>query len=311
MMQGPVLHRFDMNLLVVFHAIMEARSVTRAGDRLGRTQSAVSNALRRLRRELDDPLFIRTRDGLVPTPAAERVAPSVAEILEKAEAIVRKQPAFEPGTSRRTIAIGAPDRLSLPVMQPLVKRMLAEAPQISVSVQTADREYAVELLEAEVIDIGVGWFDELPGHFRASDAFREDLVCLVSEEHPLARAAQPVSLEEVLSYRHLVVTSGGRKRAAFDALLERLGLRREARVTLSNFALVPELLRDTDLVGAFTRRTAQHYARTFGLRVVPMPLDFAPLAHQIVWHARFDNDGMHRWVRGLIAEISREVSADP
>lgn len=303
-----MLQNFDMNLLLVFHTIMEERSVTRAGNRLGRTQSAVSNALRRLRKELDDPLFIRTRDGLAPTPTAERIATGIAEILEKSAAIMRKQPAFDPATSRRSVAVGGPDRLSLPVMQPLVKRMLKEAPEISVSVQTADREYAVELLENETIDIAVGWFDKLPGHFRTSDLFQEDLVCLVSTSHALASAAHPVSLDEVLACKHVVVTSGGRKRAAFDAMLERLGLRRQARVTLSNFALVPVLLRETDLVGVFTRRTAQHYADTFGLAVVPMPPDFAPLAHQIVWHARLDNDAMYQWVRELIAQISLDAS---
>jgi len=299
-----MLDDFDLNLLIVFRTLMEERSVTRAGIRLGRTQSAVSNSLRRLRSKLDDPLFIRSRNGLVPTPVSERIAPEIVNILAKTEEVVRARSIFNPASSTHHVSIGAPDRLSLPIMQPLLARIMKAAPSMSVSVRTADREYAIELLEAREIDIGVGWFDDLPGNYRMSEAFTEDLVCLTAKAHPITKKRDnPVSVDEILTYRHVVVTSGGRKRAAFDSLLERIGLRRDAYATLSNFALVPEMLRNSNLVGVFTRRTAQYYATTFDLAVTPLPLDIAPITHKIVWQTRFDNDGMHRWVRNQIAEV--------
>ena len=292
-----MLQSFDMNLLLVFHVLLKERSVTRTGDRLGKTQSAVSNALKRLREKFDDPLFVRTQGGLVPTPRAVEFGRAVEEIVHLAEQCLRSSRAFDPSMAEARFALGAPDRLSLPVLMPFLRSLRKTAPGISFDVRTADRDQAIRLIEEREIDLALGWFDQLPSHIGSSPVFEELLVCLVRRGHPILREDQRVTLERVLSFPHLVVTSSGDRRAAFDMILARMGLERNALISLSNFTMVPGLLMESDLIGVFTRRTADYLSQYYGLATLPLPFEIEPISHKLIWHRRFDADNEHAWLR--------------
>lgn len=293
---------FDLNLLIVLHVLLEERSVTRTGERLGRTQSAVSNALKRLRDHLDDPLLVRTPGGLSPTPRAVELAPLVERIVRDAGAAIAPREGFDPATAAAQFAIGAPDRFNLPVFLPLLEHLGHRAPGIVINLRTTDRDYAIRLIDEGEIDMAVGWFDATPPHLRRRLVFEDRFVCLCRRDHPLlARDARP-TLEDILGYSHLVVSSTGDRRAAFDAVLDRHGVQRNIAATLMSFTIVPELLVSSDLIGVFTHRTADYFVERYPLVTVPVPLEVAPIANHLIWHRRFDADMAHDWLRSRIEQ---------
>ncbi len=298
-----MLHNFDLNLLIVLHVLLEERSVTRTGQRLGRTQSAVSNSLRRLRDRLGDPLLVRTPDGLSPTPRAVELSPLLAKLVQDAGACIARPAAFDPATADARFSIGAPDRFSLPVLLPLLEHLGKVAPGLLVNLRTTDRDYAIRLIESEEVDLAIGWFDPTPPHLRRQFAYEDRFVCLCRKGHPLLAASAKPELTDILSYSHLVVSSTGDRRAAFDALLDRQGVERRIAATLMSFTIVPELLNNSDLVGVFTHRTSDYYVQRNGLVAVPVPLDITPIANHLIWHRRFEGNQAHAWLREQIIQV--------
>lgn len=295
-----MLMNFDMNLLVVLHVLLEERSVTRAGERLGRTQSAVSNALKRLRDYFGDPLLVRTPGGLSPTPRAAELAPMLAMIVAQAESCVRPPEEFDPSTAVAQFAIGAPDRFSLPVFLPLLEYLGKAAPNIVINQRTTDRDYAIRLIERDEIDLAIGWFDSTPPHVERSFAVADQFVVLCRRDHPLLAGGKQPDLDDILRYSHLVVSSTGDRRAAFDATLERHGLKRSIAATVMSFTIVPELLIQSNHVGVFTHRTGSYFATHYPLEMVPVPLEVAPIANHLIWHRRYSSDQGHQWLRQTI-----------
>ena len=297
---------FDLNLLTILHVLLEERSVTRTGERLGRTQSAISNALKRLRDSLGDPLLVRTPEGLSPTPRAAELAPLIARIMRDADAATARRDGFDPATAEANFAIGAPDRFNLPVFLPLLKHLDRVAPGIVVDLRTTDRDYAIRLIDEGQIDMAVGWFDATPPHLKRRLAFEDRFVFLCRQEHPLLRDGGSPTLDDILRYTHLVVSSTGDRRAAFDAVLERNGLRRKIAATLMSFTIVPDLLVSSDLIGVFTNRTAEYFVDRHPLITAPVPLEVAPMANHLIWHSRFDSDEAHSWLRARIELACKE-----
>ena len=292
-----MLSKLDLNLLRTLHILLEERSVTRAGERLGRTQSAVSNALRRLRETFDDPLFIRTPDGLTPTPRAVQLGAKIAQIVDLTEQCLEPDAHFDPTKAVARFVIGGPDRLSLPVFLPFLKKIRRAAQGVTVDIRTTDRDYAIRLISSQEIDLALGWFDEVPPQINRLKAAREPLVCLCQKDHPLLRLRRPPELDAILSYRHIVVSSGGNRMTAFDAILAQSGLRRDAFTTLNSFTMGPELLTDSDMIGVFTERTAEYFAKRYNLTTLPLPLAVQPIPLDLIWHRRFDADKIHAWLR--------------
>jgi DNA-binding transcriptional LysR family regulator len=293
-------NQFDLNLLTVLHVLFEERSVTLAGARLGRTQSAVSNSLNRLRQKFSDPLFVRTKDGFEPTPFAEQLRKPVSEIIRATESILLERADFDPKSADMVFRIAAPERLSLPVFLPLLKFLNTEAPGISVDIHSSDRDQAIALLASDRIDLALGWFDHPPTHLSSAFMFQENLVCLMSRNHPLLARAETPDIKDILSFPHLVVSSAGDRKAAFDVILARKGLKRQTNVSVSSFSLVPALLEDSDMIGVFTTSVSTVLQRQANLALLDVPLDLINLDHYLVWNRRHDRDLAHIWIREAV-----------
>lgn len=288
---------FDMNLIKVLHALFEERSVTRAGQRLGRTQSAVSNSLRRLRAALDDPLFVPGRHGLELTPKAQSLETQVRQIVEATDLMLSDGGAFDPAIAVGRCRIGAPDRLSLPFLRPLLTRLRQRAPNLALDVVTADREQSLALLDADQIDLAIGWFERLPARFRSEFLFKEGFVCLCRQDHPVLEDDARQDLGQILAYQHVMVSAAGDPRAAFDLALAQLGRRRNIMISLTNFSMAPHILRETDMLGIFTERAAQALAQDSGLTAFALPIAIRPLDHFMAWRSRADADPQQAWIR--------------
>lgn len=301
------LNSLDFNLLKVLDALIAERSVTRAGARLGRSQPAVSHALDRLRRLLGDELLVRGPAGLVLTSRAEALRGRVQETLQLMESCFGDTPAFDPATATGVFRLSTPDRLSLALMPPLLARMQQRAPGMALQVMTADRQQALDLLDADRVDLALGWLHGKPGHLQTEFLMNENLFCVFRRDHPIIRRHGRFDIKTVLSYPHLVVSATGTGRAIFDDLLARKGLRREALVAVTNFTVVPQLLHDSEMIGVFTSLAANVFRKAFGLATRPVPLDIGKISTNMVWQARHHGDKKHNWLRDQIKAVLGEL----
>jgi DNA-binding transcriptional LysR family regulator len=300
------LSSLDFNLLKVLDALIAERNVTRAGKRLGRSQPAVSNALQRLRDLTGDALLVRGPNGFVLTPRAEAMREPLREAIALVESCVAGVPQFDPGRASGAFRLSTPDRLSIAVVPALLARLQKAAPDMSLHIITAERQRALELLDAERTDCALGWFDEKPGHCGAELMLEENLFCVFRRDHPILKRGRAFDIAAVLSFPHVVVSASGHGTAIFDELLKRHGLSRRALVAVTNFTAVPSLLGATDMIGVFTKLAADAFQKSFGLAKRPVPLDVGKIATQMVWPLRYDRDPRHLWLRQQIKAVYRE-----
>ncbi len=295
----------DFNLLKVLDALVTERNVTRAGKRLGRSQPAVSNALQRLRQLLGDDLLVRGPSGFILTPRAEAIREPLREAIALMEGCLAEAPDFDPAKASGVVRLSTPDRLSMALLPPLFIRLQRSAPNMALQVLTADRKQALDLLDQDRAELALGWFDELPDHLHAEVLHEDRLFCVFRRDHPILKRNATFDIATVLSFPHLVVSATGQRTAIFDDLLLRHGLRRHALVTVTNFTAVPHLLSRSDMIGVFTKLAADVFQKSFKLAKRPVPIDVGGIATTMTWHARYDRDRKHAWLRQQIKAIYR------
>lgn len=279
MLNQTDLSRIDLNLLVLFDAVMEERHVGRTADRLNLSPSAVSHGLARLRRLLNDPLFIRTPKGVVPTDRAVGLAAPIAEILVQVSTVLASAEPFDPRISTRRFTIGAPDGVSGVFLRPLLGELHRQAPLIDIGLrqllpiqgETApDRAWRTVFteLEARVMDIAIIPNDLIPARFRADILYEEDFVLAMRRKHPFL---DDPTLARYCESQHLVVSLGGDPYGFVDEILARQGLSRRIALTVPNFMFALAVLADTDLIAALPRRFAEMYARRHEVVLMDAP----------------------------------------
>jgi DNA-binding transcriptional LysR family regulator len=274
------LARADLNLLTLFEVILSERHVGRAAARLNLTPSAVSHGLGRLRRLLNDPLFLRTPKGVVPTARALALAAPVADMLARARNVLASAEPFDAATSARRFVIGAPDGMSSIFVAPLLARLRDRAPGIDIGLRqllppqggqsVADAWMpALAELEAGRMDIAIAPIDRAPPRFVARALYEEDFVAVMRAGHPFA--ARP-TLARFCEGRHLVVSMTADPRGFVDDALAKQGLSRRVVLTVPNFASALATVAETDLIAAMPRRFVAMHVRRFGVVVREVPL---------------------------------------
>ncbi|PZP30930.1 MAG: LysR family transcriptional regulator [Roseateles depolymerans] len=300
--------RYDLNLLPVFTALMEERSVTRAAQRLGLTQPALSNALNRLRELLQDPLFIRERYGMQPTPKAEELAPVIAQALAGLDALILGQQAFDPAQARLQLVIAPNSYVEYALMPAVVERLRALAPGISLRLVP----FGTDLAETGVISgstaLVLGRLIDPPDNLIVQHLMDESLACVVRADHPLI--GDRISRRQFEQLRHVNMLPPGRLRAGLFQRLEQHGLKREVAVSVTHFLAIPEMVAVTDYCATLPRLICRRLAGDARLKVLPAPVDLGSFPVEMAWHVRYRNDPAHRWLRGLIAEVAEAVAGD-
>jgi DNA-binding transcriptional LysR family regulator len=299
-------NRIDLNLLRVFATILETRSVTIAASTLGLTQSAVSNQLARLRDALDDPLFVRTSEGMMPTPRALAISDPIRQSLLAIRFCFEEQLGFDPATSDRTFKIFMSDVGQLVFLPRLVERISRDAPRVNIqTIQVPPSRMRDLALESGEVDLAAGYFENFDGSFRQQMLFEEHYVGMVRRDHPTIRDS--LSLETFLATPQLVYqpTGGGHglQESAVDQAFAIADVPRRVAVRGAHSMGVASIVSGTDLLVIVPSRLAAACQELAEVNILPVPIEIPSFQVKQHWHERFHHDPGNRWLRGLIAEL--------
>jgi DNA-binding transcriptional LysR family regulator len=295
------LSQADLNLLVVYEAVLAERHVARAAKRLRLTPSAVSHGLGRLRQLLQDPLFVRTPKGVVPTARALELAAPIAEILSRVRSVLSSATPFQPATSTRRFSIGAPDGASAVFLPVLLGTLRGLAPRVDISIRqllptpgklSPERAWqpAFDELEARAIDVAVIPLDRVPARFLLQPLYDEDFVVAARAGHPFL--TDP-GLDHYCELAHLVVSFSGDPFGFVDDALAKRGRRRRVALTVSNFMFALPLIADSDLIAALPRSFVAMHAARFGVTAIEPPLPLPRFQmHAVVPRAALMDEGL-------------------
>ncbi len=291
----------DLNLLVVFDAVAQARSVTRAATRLNMSQPAISHALARLRAALQDELFVRTPDGMEPTPFAKRLAGPVRAALQGLSAVLEGAAEFDPATAGRSFVIALDNRAALVLAAPIAAAVAAEAPGVSLDLRPSGTMDLVQRLDHSELDLALGGFAASNERFADLRLFEDGFAALVRRGHPATRTE--LSLAALGDYPHLVLSSTGEKTDFLDAELARHGLARHVALRAPLLAATA-VLTQSDMITVLGERTAQAFALIAPLEVIRLPFASPQVVTAMLWHRRLDDVPAHRWLRSLVLRVA-------
>ena len=289
--------------LEVFNAVYRLGSVSKAALHLGIPQPTLSRWLTQLRQQFDDPLFVRTRNGLEPTSVAVQIAPGIAEIVAIYRTRVLIGAAFEPARSTRNFRIAASDFGHIEFLPRIYNAIRQEAPAIQLTAVPLGQRDLIDDLEAGKVDIAIGGFPHLLTGVRQQTLLRETYVCAVRAEHPLL--ARPFDLAAFRSCDHAVVSAHDLYHAQERAETALLGICPPDRIRLvtESFLVSVALAEQTDVVVTLPAIIANWFARRGRLAVVPAPIALPEIEVQQYWHERYDHDPAITWLRRRIATL--------
>jgi DNA-binding transcriptional LysR family regulator len=288
----------DLNLLRVFDAVLQDRSVTAAAGRLGLTQPAVSNALARLRTLLGDALFVRTSAGMEATPFARGVAEPVRQALALLESALAHGPGFDPASATRAFRFYMSDLGQIEFLPPLIERVQQRAPGVRLEAVALEVEDIAAALAAGSLDLAVGFLPGLGAPVRRRALFRDPYLCLMRADHPITSLTKKKFAEA----SHALVSYRGGHRVIEEAL-ERAGLARKIALRVPHFTVVPMVLERTDLILTLPARVAHVFERRGKLKALPPPVAIPPAEVAVHWHERFEADPGNRWLREQVIEL--------
>ncbi len=317
----PNFATLDLNLLRVFDALFEERSVTRAGHRLHVTQSAVSHALARLRDILGDELFIKGPDGMTPTAKARAVGPRLrAGLLELQAALTTD--AFDPATTEYHYTIAADAYATAVLLPRVIGRVRSVAPGIDIRITPGTAE-AMEALDTGRLDLAISAYGRVPERLGLHELLRDRLVWVLRADHPMAQG--PLTLERLASLPHLVraltdedteavdgiiVERGLERRVAQDGdealtdALADIGRQRQIRLTVPSTHAALEIVGETDLAALVPWRMAAALAGHYRLTMLEPPYPGPETQLSMIWHLHHGSDPASKWLRDLIAEVA-------
>jgi len=295
------LRDLDLNLLVVFNQLLLDRSASIAAEKLGLTQPAVSNALKRLRAALQDDLFLRTSRGMEPTPYALHLSEPVIYALNALQTAFNTRDSFDPLSSTRTFQIAMTDIGEMYFMPPLMAALAKEAPGVRISTVRPHTGNLRDDMASGTVDVALGLLPNLQAGFFQRRLFRHPYVCVFREDHPVAKA--PLTLKQFCELDHVGVLAANTGHGEIDGLLERAGIQRHLKLMLPHFIAVGHVLQTTDLIATLPERFAERCRVPFGLVTSPHPVKLPDIAINLFWHAKFNRDPANIWLRQRLIEL--------
>lgn len=293
----------DVKFLRLLDLLCATGSVTRSADALGQSQSTISTWLSQLRQQLDDPLFIRTSKGMLPTPRTEALIGTVREILAGMSRLSRPEKPFDPATAEKRFSICMTDASHITLLPSILNHVHAVAPGISLQASVIGPDLA-DKLESGEADIALGYLPWLDAGFYQQTFYKQDWICLANAHHPRIgdKLAQCWSLEAYQAERHISISSGTGHQL-LDNAIESLQIRRKVGLELPGFLGLSSILGGSNLIATLPRMIGETLARAGHLRVLPCPFEIPGFTVKQYWHARYQQDSANRWLRSVCAGL--------
>ncbi|WP_315926643.1 LysR family transcriptional regulator [Mesorhizobium sp. SP-1A] len=304
--------QIDTRQLRILLTLIEERSVTRAAEILNQSQPYVSLVLKRLRELVDDPLLVRSGSKLVPTDRARSMVEPIRTALAGIEQVVSRAKAFDPAEATGTFHIASADCMEAFFLPRLIAQVRSAAPGVRLMIRSIEQgyDYAAALEKGE-LDAVIGNWPSPPQNLKTVHLMADDIVCLMGGQHPLA-SETAIAMETYLEAEHLApVPMSSADPGPIDGRLAELGLKRDIRVMVPEFNLVPYVLLSSDLIFTSSRHFAQHYSAFLPIRTVDAPGEFGKMRFYLLWHECAHAAPENSWLRSQIIGVSRMLGSRP
>jgi DNA-binding transcriptional LysR family regulator len=289
----------DLNLLHTLAVLLEERHISRAAKRMHITQPAMSCSLARLREEFNDPLFIRTPKGMLPTPKALSLEKPLHEALKSITALYSSPKTFDPVTATGTVRIATTDYFEQVIWTHLLGQLQRQAPQVKFSTILTGGELPSDGLTTGHFQLAIaGYFGDLPTGFMKQALFSDYFTCVTRKNHPVIKNS--LSLESYLKAKHLLVSPRGDLTGSIDTQLQKLGKSRHIAASVSSFLSSGPVIVNSDYILTAPNRLVQHFSQYLPIKIYKSPLEFPKINVIQVWHERFHQDPLHMWLRKII-----------
>jgi DNA-binding transcriptional LysR family regulator len=295
--------KLDLNLLAVVVALLDAGSVTRAAGKLGLSQPSVSAALGKLRAHFGDPLFVRSADGMSPTPRGAEVAGAAREILRQVDEKLRPEVQFQPARRHRAFTFALSDVGEIVFLPRIVRALAAASPDTPVRSVSLRPAQLLRALEEGDVDLAIGYFPDLKtSDFIQQRLFMHHFVCLLRADHPAA--GDKLSMGDFLALQHVVVRSEGRSQEIFEGYLEAHGLTRRVAVYTPHFLSMRRLLAGSNLVATVPHALGIEYGNAaHGLKAMAPPFPSPRIELRQHWHRKVHKDARNVWLRKTVSGL--------
>ena len=293
---------FDLNLLLVLDGVLREGTLSNAAKALNVSQPTISSSLAKLREILQDELFVRSGNGMQPTPRALALKEPIQRVLTAVKGEILDTVRFDPATEIRPYTIATPD-IGEPLFLPrLVARLAQDAPRVNLRSTVVRPRHLEDALEAGEVDLAVGYFPNLARPTTMQQTlFTHGFACLARTGHPLIKNG--LTLEAFLEARHVVVGSEGSSQELFEDALAKRGLERRCALRTPHFMSVPFVVASTDLIVTVPRAVAAFFSGLVNLQVLDPPIDVPEFAVKQYWHRRFHHDARVIWLRTMMSDF--------
>jgi DNA-binding transcriptional LysR family regulator len=301
----------DLNLLVCLNALIIERNVTRAAERQGVSQPAMSAALAKLRDLFKDPLLVRTSQGMVLTRRATELGEPVAKMLREVEGLLQQSGTFDPATSHRTFRLQGTDYVESVLLAPLMTSVRSMAPSVKVVYRSPDPKRLAEDLDTGELDMGIGYIPSPVPHLRTQLVFRDRFVCLARRDHPAITANLTIEQYAALPHVQVLPRDSGMYASALDDALAMLNVARQVVLWEPSFLNVPELVATSDVVTTIPERVALRFVKRLPVQLIDPPVALPPIEVRMFWAEWAMQDPGHRWLRGLVHQVGEALDHRP
>ncbi len=300
----PNLRNLDLNLLVLFDAIMRTRQLTEAANQVGVTQSAASQALARLRHKFNDELFIRHRQGMMPTPTASTIAPAISEALFLIDNMLTQTNDFDPASSHREfcLAFGVSGEPGL--LTTILGAASKQAKNIKIKVKSGSIQDALDATVRGEIDFFFDYSPPLNSKLSYIEVAQEEMVVIASLSHP--RLKKSISKDDFFSEKHILITLSDDHRAVIENILQDNGKRRKAVAEVNNYHAIPSMVAESEAIATVPQSLTNIGFFSQRLKVMPMPFTLPKLPLYLVWHSSLSSDPAHKWLKDLIIDHMKD-----
>lgn len=308
------INKVDLNLLVYLDVLLREKNVTRSADQLSITQPAMSNGLKRLRELFNDPILVRTSEGMTPTTKALELQPVIRNILSKLESTLQPETKFEPLKSNRTFRIMASDYAETTLLARVIGALRSKAPGVTLDIVTPS-DVSFHDVELGKVDMAINRFDDLPLSFHQKVIWYDTFSCMVSADHP---CLPDLDLETYLNHKHVWVSKTGfgtgvgidpnevQKLGWVDAELAKFDKKRDISVFTRHYHMAMWMAKEQGLIATLPSKAANHYANHPDVVIMDPPFDIPPIALKMAWSPLLHHDEGHVWLRRLIVDIGGE-----